>query len=110
MKPAPIQATIDSASRTKPRAKAKTADRPMIAMTPISSGFIWQTSPRLLSGDAPHLAAALGRGEAVDKLAQMADRLGRNAVARTRLVPLRACARPRRDPGVAKAEFGGFLE
>src|SRR5579862_6396360 len=103
MNPAPTQATIDSASRTKPRAKANTAERPITAMTPMSSGFIrslWRCR------HSPHLAPALGGRQPLDQFGEMADRHGRDAVAGAPA----SRARPRRNPGLGKAEFRGFLE
>src|ERR1700722_19865299 len=114
MKPAPTQATIDSASRTKPRANANTADSPITAMTPISSGF---TAPPALNGkasghrpDPPRGLAAARRGEPLDQFAQMTDRYRGDAAGGARGILLAAGAWPRRDPGLGKAELRRLLE
>jgi hypothetical protein len=49
--PAPTQAAIDSASLTKPRAKANKADRATMAKTIMSSAFTLQ---RTLSAGGSH--------------------------------------------------------
>src|ERR1043166_3735992 len=103
---APPQATIDSASRTKPRANAKTADSTMIAMTPRSSGFMagsWRA--RRPAGPGRRETPA-GRREAGGALPQMADLDGPQ--------PLRirrsAAGGALRNPGLGEAELGGLLE
>src|SRR5260221_8140192 len=96
---APAQAAMDSASRTKPRTKAKRPETAMIPMTMMSSVFIgasrslWRSSsgsPRLdAAGDVPAVEA--GRVEQLDQLLQLADFLHLDRRERhLDLAPLRA--------------------
>src|ERR1051325_5419568 len=106
MAAAPTQATIDRASRTKPRANAKTADRTMIAMTPRSSGFMagsWRDrDPARRSRSEP----TAWRRQARHQLAQMADLDGPQPLG----VRRPAARGPLRDPGLGEAELCPLLE
>src|SRR5690348_3828020 len=96
---------IDSASRTKPRAKAKIADSATMPMTARSSGFIVESLGR---GREPARAGRLDRAprcgrEPRHQFAQMPDRNRRHTFAG----PGDA---PRRDPGLGETELCRLLE
>src|SRR5437588_8817110 len=106
---APTQAMIDKASRTKPRAKAKIADSTMMAMTPRSSGFMagsWRDRDPARGTFRGRDKPAARRRQTRHELAQMADLDSPQPLGTRRP----AAGWPLRDPGLGKAELGGFLE